>query len=202
MWPSPTCGGTVGYARALATMETWRDVPNFAMAATGSPVAARVARLLGVSQQQNGARTAGVVTASLVLATALIAGAVSFGVANPALAQSAGGSFQQLVTQADQATCGYPVCARGRSRRARRRGRERRGCSSEAERVRRSRSGLRNRLAHPWRRKQPAPAAPRGAGETCEARFARIAAESARSAERTFVHRRNEFGRARESRRR
>jgi beta-lactamase regulating signal transducer with metallopeptidase domain len=98
------CGGTVGYARALATMETWRDVPDFAMAVTGSPVATRVARLLGISQQQNGARTAGVVTASLALATALIAAGVSFGVANPALAQSAGGSFQQLVTQADQAT--------------------------------------------------------------------------------------------------
>ena len=97
------CGGTVGYARALATMETWRDVPDFAMAVTGSPVATRVARLLGISQQQNGARTAGVVTASLALATALIAAGVSFGVANPALAQSAGGSFQQLVTQADQA---------------------------------------------------------------------------------------------------
>jgi len=97
------CGGTVGYARALATMETWRDVPDFAMAVTGSPVATRVARLLGISQQQNGARTAGIVTASLALATALIAAGVSFGVANPALAQSAGGSFQQLVTQADQA---------------------------------------------------------------------------------------------------
>ena len=55
------------------------------MAATGSPVAARVARLLGVSQTPGGARTAGVVTASLVLMTALIAGAVSIGVANPAL---------------------------------------------------------------------------------------------------------------------
>ena len=91
------CGGTVGYARALATMETWRDVPDFAMAATGSPVAARVARLLGISQKQNGARTAGVVTASLVLATALIAAGVSFGVANPAQAQTAGGSYQPVV---------------------------------------------------------------------------------------------------------
>ncbi len=66
-----TCGGTVGYARALATMESWRDVPSFAMAATGSPVTARVARLLGVSTNKSGGRTAGMVTASLVLATAL-----------------------------------------------------------------------------------------------------------------------------------
>jgi beta-lactamase regulating signal transducer with metallopeptidase domain len=91
------CGGTVGYARALATMETWRDVPDFAMAATGSPVAARVARLLGISQKQNDARTAGVVTASLVLATALIVAGVSFGIANPARAQTPGGSFQHVV---------------------------------------------------------------------------------------------------------
>ena len=84
------CGGTVGYARALATMESWRDAPSFAMAATGSPVAARVARLLGMKNHHAGARTAGMVTASLVLATALIAGAVSIGVANPALAQAVG----------------------------------------------------------------------------------------------------------------
>ena len=69
------CGGTVGYARALATMEGWRDVPSFAMAATGSPVAdARRAPARRQQQQNGGGRTAGVVTASLVLATALIAG--------------------------------------------------------------------------------------------------------------------------------
>lgn len=102
------CGGTVGYARALATMETWRAVPSFAMAATGSPVAARVMRLLGVNQQHNGARTAGVVTASLALATALIACGVSIGVTTPAQAQSAGDSFQQLVTQADEAISATP----------------------------------------------------------------------------------------------
>jgi beta-lactamase regulating signal transducer with metallopeptidase domain len=81
------CGSTVSYARALATMEDWRDVPHFAMAATGSPVAARVARLLGIRQDKTSARTAGVVTASLVLATALLAGAASIGVSTPALAQ-------------------------------------------------------------------------------------------------------------------
>lgn len=96
------CGGTVSYARALATMETWRGVPSFAMAATGSPVAARVMRLLGVSQEQNGARTAGVVTAALVLATALIAAGVSLGITNPAIAQVPGGSYQRLVVQIDE----------------------------------------------------------------------------------------------------
>jgi len=82
------CGGTVGYARALATMESWRDAPSFAMAATGSPVAARVARLLGVRSDRTGVHTAGMVTASLVLATALVAGVVSIGVSNPAMAQA------------------------------------------------------------------------------------------------------------------
>ena len=96
-----TCGGTVGYARALATMESWRAVPSFAMAATGSPVTARVARLLGVSTNKGGGRTAGMVTASLVLATALVAGAVSLGVA-PVMAQN-NGSLEQLVVQAEVA---------------------------------------------------------------------------------------------------
>ena len=77
------CGGKAGYARALATMEEWRDVPDFAMAATGGSVAARVARLLGVSEQKTGARTAGVFTASLVLMAALSAGAVSIGIVKP-----------------------------------------------------------------------------------------------------------------------
>jgi beta-lactamase regulating signal transducer with metallopeptidase domain len=104
-----TCGGTVGYARALATMESWRDVPGFAMAATGSPVTARVARLLGVSANKSGERAAGMVTASLVLATALIAGAVSLGVAPPALAQSTDDPLEQLVALADTAAAGKEV---------------------------------------------------------------------------------------------
>jgi beta-lactamase regulating signal transducer with metallopeptidase domain len=97
------CGGTVGYARALATMESWRDAPSFAMAATGSPVTARVARLLGVRSHDTGARTAGMVTATVVLVTALVTGALSVGVALPALAQGKEDSLQQLVAQAEEA---------------------------------------------------------------------------------------------------
>jgi beta-lactamase regulating signal transducer with metallopeptidase domain len=81
-------GRGVSYARALATMAEWRDAPDFAMAATGSPIAARVARLLGVRQHGAGARTAGAVTASLSLAIALVAGGVSFGWVKPALAET------------------------------------------------------------------------------------------------------------------
>jgi beta-lactamase regulating signal transducer with metallopeptidase domain len=89
------CGSKVSYARALATMEDWRGVPALAMAVTGSPIAARIARLLGVKQNEAGARTAGVVTASLVLTVAVIAGAVSMGLARPA--------FAQILAQADVA---------------------------------------------------------------------------------------------------
>jgi beta-lactamase regulating signal transducer with metallopeptidase domain/DNA-directed RNA polymerase subunit F len=81
------CGSKVSYARALATMEDWRGVPALALAVTGSPIAARIARLLGVKQNEAGARTAGVVTASLVLTVAVIAGAASLGLARPAFAQ-------------------------------------------------------------------------------------------------------------------
>jgi beta-lactamase regulating signal transducer with metallopeptidase domain len=75
-------GGKLGYARALAEMASWRDAPHFAMAATGGPIAARVARLLGINEHGTGARTAGAV-ASLVVAAAVVAGAISFGVMKP-----------------------------------------------------------------------------------------------------------------------
>ena len=81
------CGRKVGYARALAIMEDWRGTPQLSMAATGGDVASRVARLLGMSRQQAGARSAGVFTAALVLAGALTAGAASIGIARPALSQ-------------------------------------------------------------------------------------------------------------------
>lgn len=94
------CGRTVSYARALATMEGWRDTPELAMAATGSSVSSRVARLLGLGQQTNGARSAGVISASLVLAAALMAGAASIGFAQPA-APAPGESFAALAVEAD-----------------------------------------------------------------------------------------------------
>jgi beta-lactamase regulating signal transducer with metallopeptidase domain len=92
------CGRKVSYARALATMEEWRDAPALAMAATGSDVGTRVARLLGISERKPSSRSAGVFTASLVLMAALMAGAASIGIANPALATS---PFSQRVAQAD-----------------------------------------------------------------------------------------------------
>jgi beta-lactamase regulating signal transducer with metallopeptidase domain len=93
------CGRTVSYARALATMEGWRDTPELAMAATGGAVANRVARLLGI-QQHRGARSAGVITASVVLAAALLAGVASIGFAQPA-APAPESSFAALDIQVD-----------------------------------------------------------------------------------------------------
>jgi beta-lactamase regulating signal transducer with metallopeptidase domain len=80
------CGGKVGFARALAEMEGWRNVPEFAMAAAGGPVAARVARLLGI-QRAPEVRAAGVVAASVVLFLALATGAATLGVVQSAYAQ-------------------------------------------------------------------------------------------------------------------
>ena len=95
------CGEKAGYARALATMEGWRDVPDFALAATGGSVAARVARLLGVSERNANTRTAGVFTASLVLTAALAAGAISLGMVEPAEARGYIGAEPVLLAQAD-----------------------------------------------------------------------------------------------------
>ena len=101
-------GGSVGYAKALATMATWRDAPRFAMAATGSPLAARVSRLLGLRDSSDG-RTTGVFAATLVLVSALMAGAVSLGLAKPAQAAPVEASFANLVVQADVPTPAAPV---------------------------------------------------------------------------------------------
>ena len=95
------CGEKAGYARALATMEGWREVPDFAMAATGSSVGARVARLLGVNR---GTRSAGVLTAAVVLTAALAAGTISLGLVQPAQAGDSAGDPSALTARASGAT--------------------------------------------------------------------------------------------------
>jgi beta-lactamase regulating signal transducer with metallopeptidase domain len=80
-------GERLGYARALATMAGWRATPRLAMAATGGPLSARVARLLGAREHTRG-RTAGVVAIALFLAASVAASAISFGIAGPAVAQT------------------------------------------------------------------------------------------------------------------
>jgi hypothetical protein len=82
------CGNPADYARALALMEERRVAPSFAMAANRGPLASRVARLLGVSEQGNDLRSAGVAFGVLCLAAALLAGNTLFGIVRTASAQS------------------------------------------------------------------------------------------------------------------
>lgn len=82
-------GERLPYARALATMAAWRDTPRLAMAVTGGPLAARVARLLGVREQAGTGRAAGAVTLSLLFAFTIAIGTVSLSLSRPVLAQTA-----------------------------------------------------------------------------------------------------------------
>ncbi|HEV2489779.1 MAG TPA: M56 family metallopeptidase [Candidatus Acidoferrales bacterium] len=75
------CGDAVNYARALTLMEEWRSAPALAMAANRSPLAARVARLLGMGKLPGGVRSAGFAASTFCLAGALLAGNAFVGVA-------------------------------------------------------------------------------------------------------------------------
>lgn len=67
------CGDAVEYARALTLMEESRSAPALAMAANRGPLAARVARLLGLRTIGSGIRVAGFVASFVFLAGALFA---------------------------------------------------------------------------------------------------------------------------------
>jgi len=82
------CGNPAEYARALALMAEWRVAPSFAMAANRGPLASRVARLLGVGEQRNDLRSAGVAFGVLCLVTAVFAGNTLFGIVRTASAQT------------------------------------------------------------------------------------------------------------------
>jgi beta-lactamase regulating signal transducer with metallopeptidase domain len=77
------CGNAVEYARALTLMEEWRSAPKLAMAANRGPLAARIARLLGLSHLRSGARGLGVTAGLLCLAAALVVGIAILGMAHP-----------------------------------------------------------------------------------------------------------------------
>jgi beta-lactamase regulating signal transducer with metallopeptidase domain len=51
------CGNRVDYVRALTHLEKLRITPQFTMAANGSPLKARVRRLLGMSEEREGVRS-------------------------------------------------------------------------------------------------------------------------------------------------
>lgn len=77
------CGNAADYARALTLMETWRVVPDLALAATGGSLKARVMRLLGLPAL---ARTAPVRSLAAV------------GLGSAALALFAGLAFSRTLT--------------------------------------------------------------------------------------------------------
>jgi beta-lactamase regulating signal transducer with metallopeptidase domain len=83
-----TCGNPAEYARALALMEEWRAAPSFAMAANRGPLASRVTRLLGITEQGSSLRNAGLALGVLCLAAALLAGNALFGLVRSASAHS------------------------------------------------------------------------------------------------------------------
>jgi len=75
------CGNAVEYARALATMAEWQSAPALAMAANRSPLAERVARLLGIGRLSGGLRSAGMAGSVLCLCASVLAGNALLGVA-------------------------------------------------------------------------------------------------------------------------
>ena len=78
-------GDAVNYARALTQMEEWRTTPSLLMAANGSPLSARVVRLLGLDGAAGRLRVAGMAVAVVCLAGAMLAGNAFLGVAHAAL---------------------------------------------------------------------------------------------------------------------
>jgi beta-lactamase regulating signal transducer with metallopeptidase domain len=79
------CGNHLGYARALTTMEEWRATPAFSLAANGVPLAARIARILGLRHVSE-SRTAGLGAGFACIGAAVIAGSLLWGVSHPVAA--------------------------------------------------------------------------------------------------------------------
>lgn len=72
------CGDRVAYVRALTHLESLRVTPQFALGVDGSPLKARVRRLLGMSEEREPVRAGGsalgaVIVAGLVLAATTLA---------------------------------------------------------------------------------------------------------------------------------
>ena len=103
------CGNRLEYVRALTHLESLRITPKFAMAANGSPLKARVRRLLGMAEETEGVRTGSsvlgmVVVAALVLAASSLATGANAQADKPATAPQGAPAVQpaweQPATQA------------------------------------------------------------------------------------------------------
>jgi beta-lactamase regulating signal transducer with metallopeptidase domain len=80
------CGNRLDYVRALTHLERMRLAPQFAMAANGSPLKARVRRLLGMTEEREDVRSEGSLLGGMIVA-GLVLAATSF--VNGAKAQNA-----------------------------------------------------------------------------------------------------------------
>jgi beta-lactamase regulating signal transducer with metallopeptidase domain len=82
------CGSPVTYAHALARMAESRVAPQLVMAANRGPLAARVARLLGIDRSSGAQRGANLSVGVLCLSAALLAGSALIGAAHIVHAQT------------------------------------------------------------------------------------------------------------------
>jgi beta-lactamase regulating signal transducer with metallopeptidase domain len=82
------CGSPVTYAHALARMAESRVAPQLLMAANRGPLAARVARLLGIDHSSGARRGANLSVGVLCLSAALLAGSALIGAAHVVRAQT------------------------------------------------------------------------------------------------------------------
>lgn len=114
------CSDAVEYARALALMAEWRSAPALAMAVNRGPLAARVARLMGVGRNRNGVRSAGIAASFVCLAGAVLAANAFVGVAHTAFASALPAhayNFNQPVnsnSQQDARTAAWSVATAAR----------------------------------------------------------------------------------------
>jgi beta-lactamase regulating signal transducer with metallopeptidase domain len=83
-----TCGSPVSYAHALAHLAESRFAPPMVMAANRGPLAARVARLLGIDNSSGARRGANLSAGLLCLSAALLAGSALVGAAHIVHAQT------------------------------------------------------------------------------------------------------------------
>jgi beta-lactamase regulating signal transducer with metallopeptidase domain len=82
------CGSPVTYARALTRLAESKQAPQLAMAANRSPLAARIARLLGANRTAKSFQGAHLSAGVLCLSAALLAGSALLGSVHYAQAQS------------------------------------------------------------------------------------------------------------------
>jgi beta-lactamase regulating signal transducer with metallopeptidase domain len=82
------CGSPVTYAHALARMAESRVAPQLLMAANRGPLAARVARILGIDHSSGAQRGANLSVGVLCLSAALLAGSALIGAAHIVRAQT------------------------------------------------------------------------------------------------------------------